>query len=150
MANNDAKSRLLDELGLIQGVINRFGTNSFLIKGWAITLVVATLLFNGNTYQYFIAFLPWLMFWYLDAYFLRLERLYRKLFDWLRENRLRSNAFLFDMNSQSLEKRFGKDVESIPQIMFSKTLVIFYLLLLAIIVGSIIIGNCYWLLYCRF
>jgi len=116
------------------------GTNSFLIKGWAITLVVATLLIRGSTYQYFIAFLPWLMFWYLDSYFLRLERLYRQLFTWLRENRLKSKEYLFDMNSQSLEKRFGKDVGCLQQTMFSKTLVIFYLPLFAIIVGAIFIG----------
>ncbi len=146
MANNATKDYLLKELELVQGIINRFSTNSFLIKGWAITLVVATLLLNGNKYQYIIAFLPWLMFWYLDAYFLRLERLYRKLFDWLRENRLKSKEFLFDMNSQSLEKRFEKDVKGIPQMMFSKTLGIFYLLLLAIIVASIVIENYSWLL----
>lgn len=138
MPEKTASDYLFEELKLVQGVINRMGTNSFLIKGWAITLVVATLLLRGNSYQYFVAFLPWLMFWYLDAYFLRLERLYRKLFNWLRENRLRNKEFLFDMNSQSLEKRFGKDVDCLWRTMFSKTLAVFYLLLFAIIVASII------------
>jgi hypothetical protein len=140
MPKKTASDYLFEELRLVQGVINRMGTNSFLIKGWAITLVVATLLIRGNTYQYFIAFLPWLMFWYLDSYFLRLERLYLKLFTWLRENRLKSREFLFDMDSQSLEKRFGKDVDCLGQTMFSKTLGIFYLLLFAIIVAAIFIG----------
>jgi len=135
-----ASDYLFEELKLVQGVINRMGTNSFLVKGWAITLVVATLLLRGESYQYFIAFLPWFMFWYLDGYFLRLERLYRKLFNWLLENRLRSRDFLFDMNSKSLEKRFGKDVGCLWQIMLSKTLAVFYSLLFAIIVASIIIS----------
>ena len=73
------------------------------------------------------------------TYFLRLERLYRNLFNWLRENRLRSKEFLFDMNSQSLEKRFGKNVDCLLQTMFSKTLAVFYLLLFAIIIASIIV-----------
>lgn len=29
-------------LGFVQGVINRMGGNSFLIKGWSITLMAAT------------------------------------------------------------------------------------------------------------
>ena len=138
MPKKTASDYLFEELKLVQGVINRMGTNSFLIKGWAITLIVATLLLRGSTYQYLVAFLPWLMFWYLDAYFLRLERLYRKLFNWLRENRLKSKEFLFDMNSQSLEKRFGKDVDCLLQTMFSTTLTVFYLLLFVIIIASII------------
>jgi hypothetical protein len=146
MANNDNNDFLFKELELVQGVINRFGNNSFLIKGWTITLIVATLLLENNTNLYIIAFLPLFTFWYLDAYFLRLERLYRKLYDWLRRNRLRSKEFLLDMNSQSLEKRFGEDVNGVLQIMFSKTLAIFYLLLLVIIVASIIINNYSWFL----
>ena len=139
MPKKTASDYLFEELKMVQGVINRMGTNSFLIKGWAITLVVATLLLKGSIYQYFIAFLPWVMFWYLDAYFLRLERLYRKLFDWLRINRLKSKEYLFDVNSKSLESRFRKDVDCLGQTMFSKTLAIFYLLLFAIIVAAIFI-----------
>ncbi len=139
MPRKIASDYLFEELKLVQGVINRMGTNSFLVKGWAITLIVATLLLKGGSYQYLIAFLPLFMFWYLDAYFLRLERLYRKLFNWLRENRLKSKELLFDMNSQSLEKRFGKDVDCLPQTMFSRTLAVFYLLLFTIIIASIII-----------
>jgi hypothetical protein len=140
MAKKTASDYLFEELKLVQGVINRMGTNSFLVKGWAITLVVATLLLRGNSHQYFIAFLPWFMFWYLDGYFLRLERLYRKLYDWLRENRLRSKEFLFDMNNKSLEKRFGKEVDCLWQVTLSKTLAVFYFLLFAIIIASIIIS----------
>ncbi len=139
MPKKTASDYLFEELKLVQGVINRMGTNSFLIKGWAITLVVATLLLKGNTYQYFIAFLPWIMFWYLDAYFLRLEKLYRELFNWLRQNRLKNKEFLFDMNSRSLEERFSKNVDCLGQVMFSKTLAIFYLLLFAIIIAAIFI-----------
>ncbi len=139
MPKKTASDYLFEELKLVQGVINRMGTNSFLIKGWAITLIVATLLLKGNSYQFFIAFLPWLLFWVLDAYFLRLEKLYRRLYDWLRENRLKTKDYLFDLNNKNLEKRFGKDVDCFVQVMFSNTLIAFYMLLFAIIVVAIFI-----------
>ena len=64
----------VEELKIIQDIIKRMALNSFLIKGWAITLVVATLLLKGNKYQVLIAFIPLLVFWFLDAYFLWQEK----------------------------------------------------------------------------
>jgi len=58
MPETSAISLLSEELRLVQSVINRMGTNSFLIKGWAITLIVATLLLRGNSFQSYIAFFP--------------------------------------------------------------------------------------------
>lgn len=136
MEKDTLREFLLKEIELAQSVINRMGTHSFLIKGWAITLVVASLLFSDISYYHFVALLPWLMFWYLDAYFLRLERLYRKLYDWLIENRLKSEEFLLDMNNKSLEKRFGK--ESFSSVIFSKILLAFYGLLFIIIISTVI------------
>jgi len=96
--------------------------NSFMIKGWAITLVVITLLLKGTEYQVWIAFIPLLVFWFLDAYFLLQERLYRKLYEWVIDNRLKTEEYLFDMNAY----RFRDKVQSIPRIMFSITLGWFY------------------------
>ena len=128
---------LFKEVELTQKVIDRMGNNSFLVKGAAITLVAASLLVEGKLYDSFIALLPWLAFWYLDAYFLRVERLYRRLYYWVTTNRLTSEEFLLDVNRKSLEKRFGNDVDCVPQTMFSKTLIIFYGLLFIMIVLSI-------------
>jgi len=130
---------LLKEIEITQRVIDRMGSNSFLIKGWVMTLVVATLLLGRTSYYHYVAFLPWFMFWLLDAYFLRLEKLYRKLCDWLIRNRLTSQEFLLDMDRASLEKRFGKEVACLPQVMFSKTLLAFYGLLLALIVALVFV-----------
>jgi hypothetical protein len=132
---------LLKETEIAQRVIDRMGSNSFIIKGWAITLVVATLLIGSSSHYHYVAFLPWFMFWYLDAYFLRLEKLYRKLYGWLIGNRLTSQQFLLDMDKANLEKRFGKDVDCLPQVMFSKTLLAFYGLLLALIVASVLVDT---------
>jgi hypothetical protein len=116
------KDLMIKELEIIQGIINRMANNSFMIKGWTITLVVVTLLLKGDKYHTFIAFIPILVFWFLDAYFLRLERLYRRLYNWVKDNRLKTEDFLFDLNY----KRFEKNEQSILRIMFSITLGLFY------------------------
>jgi len=137
IVNKDLRDYLFKEVEIVQDIISRMGTNSFLIKGWTATLVVASLIVQGVSYHHYVAFLPLLVFWYLDAYFLRTERLYRKLYDWLIINRQKSDEFLLDMNNKSLEKRFGKEVSCTLQVMFSKTLVPFYGVLLFIIIVSV-------------
>jgi len=120
---NNLKEYMLKEINIIQDIINRMAFNFFMIKGWAITLVVVTLLLKGTEkYQVWIAFIPLVVFWSLDAYFLRQERMYRKLYKWVINNRLKTEEYLFDMNA----RRFENEVQSIPRIMFSITLSWFY------------------------
>ena len=116
------KEYMLKEISIIQDIIKRMGFNSFMIKGWAITLVVVTLLLKGTEYQVGIAFIPLLVFWFLDAYFLWQERMYRKLYEWVVTNRLKTDEYLFDMNAY----RFEDKVQSRLRIMFSITLGWFY------------------------
>ena len=71
-------------LEMIQRVITRMASNSFLIKRWSVTLVAALFALtavNMNVLFTCLAFFPIFMFWALDAYFLRQERLFRKLYD---------------------------------------------------------------------
>lgn len=134
----------MKEIDTIQSIINRMSSNSFLIKGWTITLVVGTLLLersmlDGSKLQIFIAFIPLIVFWFLDAYFLWQERMYRKLYDWVIANRLNTDEKLFDMNAY----RFRNEVSSRPRIMFSTTLGWFYgsIFVLTVIYVSLI---CYY------
>lgn len=138
MEEKTLREYLFKEVELVQDIVTRMGTNSFLVKGWAITLIVASLLITGFSYHHFVALLPWLIFWAYDAYFLRMEKLYRELNDWLVENRSKSQEFLLDMNKSSLENRFGKETPCLQQVMFSKTLIAFYGVLLIMIIFSII------------
>jgi len=119
---DDLKDYMLKEIEIIQDIIKRMALNSFLIKGWSVTLVVGTLLLKGSKYQAFIAFIPLLVFWFLDAYFLRQERLYRELYSWVIANRLKTDEYLLDMNVY----RFKDRVQSIPEVIFSLTLATFY------------------------
>lgn len=122
MDDKDLKEYMVKEINIIQDIIKRMAFNSFLIKGWAITLVVGTLLLKGSEFQILIAFIPLIVFWFLDAYFLWQERMYRKLYGWVVRNRLKSDELLFDMNAY----RFRGEVQSKLRIMFSITLGWFY------------------------
>jgi len=117
------KEYTLKEIEIIQDIIKQMAFNSFMIKGWATTLVVVTLLLKGaEKYQVWIAFIPLIVFWFLDAYFLWQERMYRKLYEWVINNRLKTEEYLFDMNAY----RFKDKVQSRVRIMFSITLGWFY------------------------
>lgn len=68
--------RKLKHLEILQATSTRMAGNSFLIKGWCITLVAAILALasQGNNQRIiFVNYLPIVMFWLLDAYFLRQE-----------------------------------------------------------------------------
>lgn len=121
--------RMHKELDLIQGVLTRMANNSFLLKGWLISLITVVLaltkdtLASGDTFGlYLILIFPAVVFWYLDAFFLHREKCYRELYNWVIRNRP-SN----DENRYSLDfSRFEKAVPSILKVMFSQTLFPFY------------------------
>jgi len=117
------KEYMLKEMEIIQDIIHRMAQNSFWIKGWTVTLVIGTLLLKGaEKHQAWLAFIPLVVFWILDAYFLRQERMYRKLYQWVIEHRPQTDEHLFDMNAY----RFAHQVQSIPRILVSMTLGLFY------------------------
>ena len=82
-----SKEEISKHLEFIQGAINRMAANSFLLKGWTITLVAALFALaakDSNTNYVVIAILPAASFWGLDAYYLRQERLFRALYNYIR------------------------------------------------------------------
>ena len=110
------------ELEQIQNTIDRQASNSFKIKGWTVTLVVVALLFRSNDTEFFVGFIPLFGFWYLDAYYLKQEKKFRKLYDWVREERPDNDDYLFDM----APKRFDDKVGNTAELMLSETLMWFY------------------------
>jgi hypothetical protein len=101
--------------------------NSFLLKGWTVTLVAALFALaaqNANIIFITIAIFPTIAFWILDAYFLRQEKLFRALYDDIRikkdEDILPSDAFI--MNT----KNYKNSVYSWFRMIFSRTLLFFY------------------------
>lgn len=76
----DAK---LKHLEFIQAVIGRMATNSFVFKGWAITIAagLATLAaIDSRRGVALIALFSTALFWGLDGYYLWLERRFRDLY----------------------------------------------------------------------
>lgn len=77
----------IKHLEFIQGIVNRLANNSFLIKGWCITIVsTLSALSSSGANQNFIliAYFPIFIFWLLDSYCLWQERLYSEHYDEVR------------------------------------------------------------------
>lgn len=84
----------ISHLGLIQGVIERMGRNSFIIKIQAIVFASGSLFFIASSFGDInpligLLILVWLvlsilLFLFLDAYYLSEEKLFRDLYDKVR------------------------------------------------------------------
>lgn len=73
---------------MIQAIISRMAGNSFLLKGWAVTLTAGVwgLAADKTDYRFvFIAFLPTVVMWPLNGYFLYQERRFRLLYEHVRK-----------------------------------------------------------------
>ena len=119
------KEQVVKHLEMIQGVINRLGHDSFLIKGWSVTLVVAgVVVITRNEVQpewiaWVLLILVVVFFWTLDGYFLWQERLFRKVYDEIRKQETTE----FEMNPG---KHAGKPECTWLSAVFSVTLFVFY------------------------
>ena len=119
-------------LELIQGVINRMAGNSFQLKGWSVTLVSALFALAANDARVdfvFVAYFPAIAFWGLDGYFLREERLFRKLYDAVRQKPDPKSDFSMDTSECK------KKVDSWLSVCLSDTLLIFHGVILDVIVA---------------
>jgi hypothetical protein len=121
----DDKEQVVKHLEITQGVINRLASNSFSIKSWSMAIMSAAVLFinqDNNVYSHYLilAFLiPIFGFWLLDGYFLWQERLFRGVYDDVRQQKI--TDFKMDIPAQ-FKKANNKWMDSI----FSLTLGIFY------------------------
>jgi hypothetical protein len=85
---DDFEANRIKHMEMIQTVVARLAGNSFLIKGWALTftgLVLGFAVNKGDAGLAAVAFAPILIFWALDTYYLRAERLFRELFALVRK-----------------------------------------------------------------
>ena len=69
-------------LEMIQEVINRMANNSFALKGWTVTLVAGIFTLSGDALatNFWFLFIPIIIFWGLDAFYLSRERAYISLY----------------------------------------------------------------------
>lgn len=116
----DNKSQHLE---MIQGIVNRLARSSFLLKGWSVILVSALFALaakDSRVYFIYLAYFPAFAFWGLDGYYLWQEKLFRALYDRVRE--MGETDIDFSMDTTLVER----DVDSWLEVTYSKILSIFH------------------------
>ncbi|CAC9968668.1 hypothetical protein [uncultured Gammaproteobacteria bacterium] len=121
----DDREQVVRHLEITQGVINRLANNSFLIKGWSMAILAAAILFIARSNSIYSEYLiltfliPIFGFWLLDGYFLWQERLFRGIYDDVRQQETTD----FKMN---VPAQFKKANNKWRDSVYSLTLGIFY------------------------
>jgi len=119
----------ITHLQMIQEIITRMGRNSFQLKGWAVGIMIAIFSFAGNQSNLkcilFTVF-PLIVIWFLDSYYLLLERKFRLLYDNIR---IKDDKNIdFDMNYNSVKLQIGEHYKiSFLRVVISRTEILFYL-----------------------
>ena len=81
---NEESDAVRTHLEIMQRVIHRMGENSRACKVWCVTLIAAILVLvarTGNAEHALIALAPTALFFVLDAYYLALERGFRRSYN---------------------------------------------------------------------
>jgi len=121
----------------VQAVIARLANNSFLMKGWALTLSTALLGFAASHSQVQLALaatMPAAAFWLLDTYYLRQERAFRAMY----ADVARKKVPGFEMNPAPYAKRqsWRKVGRSISLSAFYGTLIVISLVVALVLASS--------------
>lgn len=117
----------IKNLEMIQNIIQRMANNSFLLKGWTISLIVAIFILTDKTMDqmyFLVAYVPVAVFWFLDSYYLQLERKYAVLYDIVREKR----EIDFDLKIDNITFEITNEFKlRYRNCLFSRSEVLFYL-----------------------
>lgn len=112
-------------LEMIQSVIARMNSNSFLLKGWTVTIVVALFAFANvkdmDSNLIVLAIIPAMFFWGLDAFFVHQEWLFIKLYEYVTTQNEKDINFSMKIN------HFKFQVRKWRYALLSKTILPFYL-----------------------
>ena len=115
-SNDDKRLHLC----FIQDTITRLASNSFQLKSWYITIIagcMALILTNKNKNIVWIIVLFSLVFLFVDAYYLCLERQYRKLYEKTCKVPFQDTSYNMVVEPYSMEL-YLRALLSIPQIVF--------------------------------
>lgn len=137
-------------LELIENNIMRFSNISTIIKGWFVTIFVATFPLYINVlksewifYLCFVSVVALVLVYLFDTYFLYQEKLYRVLYDRVRKDKV-CNSEYFDLNPMSFMKCTNrccviiKALRSYPQVLFYGT---FFIVFIAIWIKLLYTGT---------
>jgi hypothetical protein len=154
MEYEDLEQSRLTHLELIQTTIARLAGNSFLVKGWAITLAGAFFGFALSSHSTGLAIaaaIPVGAFWALDAYFLHAERLFRALYDEVRSRDERVTPFAMGATEKNFVKRVrNRETACDNRTAASRVRAFFSLTLVALYVGLLLAaGVIAYTTYCQ-
>lgn len=127
-------------LEMIQSVISRMSANSFSLKGWAVTLVSGIFVLaskDTNKAYFLVAYVPIIIFWGLDSYYLLQERLFRALYNKVRT--LGEEEIDFTMDTSPSE--FHTPKNTYLRCLISSTMFGFYCPLALVTAGIIILTH---------
>lgn len=125
----ETKSKHID---IIQSTISRMAQNSFMIKGWTITILVGLFVFLQNNKfknDIFIYLIPIIFFWLLDSYYLWQERLFRKLYNDIIDNLTEESDLSMNIIPYKNTVKFYSSLWSPSEIMIYLPLLLIILLL---------------------
>jgi hypothetical protein len=124
-------------LGFLQAVINRMASNCTGCKTWCITLVSATIVIiadKGKPNYVWMAVLPLVLFFFLDAYYLGLERRFRTLYNDFIKKLHAGSSTTEDVYNLTLSGGFCVTVTSTVTALGSPSIWPFYGLLAAMLI----------------
>lgn len=136
MDDNELFTKYLE---MIQNVIERLARNSFQIKAWTATIFTATIVLTYsiiNTLIFIVLIAVISLFWALDSYYLKQERLFRKLYE-QKVNQFndvseKDKIEMFDMNVSIFQ------VNSVFKTMFSISELLYYIAIIGTLVAFLI------------
>ena len=139
----DISDQRVKHLELVAEVITRLAQNSFAVRGWSVTLV--SVLFaliaakDAPPVAALITLLPAGVFWGLDAYYLRQERLFRKLYqtaaDTLAGGTAQVRVFSMDVTP------YATGTPSWAATLVSRTVVPIPIVLVGIAIGYVVVAG---------
>lgn len=134
---SESKIRYLE---MIQKIITRLASNSFILKSLSVTLISAlfVVIFNKCESAIILVFIIIISFWLLDSYYLCQERKYRKLYEKVIE--IPNEEIDFDLNAA---KVIGSNTDSYIESLLSVTEIVFYgsMLLVSFIITILLAIN---------
>jgi hypothetical protein len=133
MDDNELFTKYLE---MIQNVIERLARNSFQIKAWTATIFTATIVLTYsiiNTLIFIVLIAVISLFWALDSYYLKQERLFRKLYEQkVNQFNEKDKIEMFDMNVSIFQ------VSSVFKTMFSISELLYYIAIIGTLVAFLI------------
>lgn len=122
------------EMDLIQACVTRMADNSFKLKELYVSLIAIVLtVMMSQAFELLMVSMVVLgvtvVFWGLDAFFLKMETLYRWKYEWVIEKRIAGErAYLYNLNPHN--KNMWLDINAkndcLGKFVFSKTLIPLY------------------------